>query len=287
MSLSFAIIGPRDSQNTTDLHDFVTKNQNTCKIYSIRDITIGPAEPHSQEFFTHDIYIFRGYNRSIPFARSLATTLHERKKVVIDEILTTATLRTKLEEMTLLDTAGISHPRTYYAQSIEQWKIILKDKTFPLIIKSIDGQKGQDVHKFDTFDDAINFLTQNETRFIAQDFIKSDGDIRVFIVGDKIVGAIKRMLVQDDFRSNASLGAQSISYDITEDITQIAMRAHRAIGYDISGVDIIISENGNPYVLEINHTPQWQALKNASGTNPAEEIVKYSIKKYEEKNRIL
>lgn len=280
MNKSFAIIGPRSSQNTIDLCVTIEKIDCRYEVYSPNDITVDTQNFFGDPFFSHDIYLFRGYHKSIRFVTAVSKMLHAHKKTVIDSILCDTIVRDKCEESVLLKINAIRQPRTYYARKLSQWERLLKDVEYPLIIKPTDGQQGKDIYKCTSFSDVENVLLQDEKKYIAQEFLEIDGDIRVFIVGNQVLGAIKRFVVKDDFRSNASLGARTETYHLSPQESDFALRAHRAIGYDISGVDMV-SVNDTPYIIEINHTPQWQTFKKTTGINPAESIINYALQKYE------
>ena len=285
MKRSLAIIGPKNSQNTLDLCSAAKELSHDCAIYSIGDISVNVAHFASHPFFFHDIYLFRGYNRSVEFARSLATILHADHKTVIDAILHTSTISNKLHESILLKKSGIPQPQTYYARTSDQWKFILENVPFPLIIKPINGQQGKGIHKCSSINEVLDIVTHDPTNFIAQQCLLIDGDIRILIVDNEILGAIKRYIVPGDFRSNASLGAHTESYDLSSDESSIALAAHKALGYDISGVDMVIV-NGLSYILEVNHTPQWQAFKKTTNIFPEHHIINFALQKYEKENRI-
>ncbi len=287
MTLSFALIGPPTSPNTQDLCAAAVQQGHTCTLYSIGEIGIDFSAIETHPFFQHDLYLFRGHNKSVGFAHTLALMLHRRGKVVIDSILTASHVRDKIQEIALLEQNNLPCPRTFYALRVAQWRVLLADATFPIVVKPLDGQKGQDVRKYDTFAEAMRFFEENERGFLAQTFIRSDGDVRVFIVGTTVLGAIKRFTVGDDFRSNASLGAKVEKYVLSSAIAEMALKAKDAVGYDIAGVDIIFDENSKPFILEVNHTPQWSAFKEATGINPAEDIINYALHCHEKKDRVL
>ena len=287
MPLSFAIIGPKKSQNTLDLCLAIKNTGNISTVYEISDISLNFRELSKNSFINHDIYLFRGYNKSITYANILSKLISMDDKIIVDELLTKTIVRNKLEESFLLYSKNIAHPQTLYAQKFTKWTILLTQISFPIIAKALSGQQGKDIYKPDSLSEAIIFFKKNPKGFLVQKYIKSDGDIRVFIVGNKILGAIKRFTISGDFRSNASLGAKIESHKLTKSEKTIALEAHKCIGYDISGVDIILDKHNKPFILEVNHTPQWQAFKKTLKINPAEEIINYSLKKYEKKNRIL
>lgn len=285
MKKSFAIIGPKRSQNTIDLHNEIEKRGHVCTIYAINDISVNTQNYALHPFFSHDIYLFRGYNRSIGFARSLATILHSLHKTVIDNILYTSTLSNKFQESILLKEKNIPQPPTYYACSSQQWEFVLKDVSFPLVVKPINGQQGQGIYKCFTVEEVLDVVRSDEKNFIAQEFLPADGDVRIFIVDQEILGAIKRFIIPGDFRSNASLGARTKIYHLSSQEKEIALAAHRALGYDVSGVDMIISHD-KQYILEVNHTPQWQAFKKTTTLQPEPYIINFALHQYEKENRL-
>ncbi|HHE45911.1 MAG TPA: ATP-grasp domain-containing protein, partial [Candidatus Moranbacteria bacterium] len=141
-------------------------------------------------------------------------------------------------------------------------------------------QKGQGIKKIANKNDFIEFFKNNPQCYLIQEFLKIDGDIRVLVVGKKILGAIKRTVLKNDFRSNVSLGAKIKKIELTTIMKKVALKATELMGYEIAGVDLI-EYNNKIYVLEVNSTPEWQGFKKVTGINPAKEIINYAIKKYE------
>ena len=114
--------------------------------------------------------------------------------------------------------------------------------------------------------------------YMIQEFVKySKGqDIRVFVVGGKIVGTMMRKARKGEFRSNIELGGKSSIVEITEEEKDIALRAVQALDLDYGGVDLIRSKNG-PVVLEVNSNPGFKELEKATGVDIAGIIVEYAI----------
>ncbi len=109
--------------------------------------------------------------------------------------------------------------------------------------------------------------------------MKIDSDIRISVVNGEVRGAIRRFIIPGDFRSNTSLGAKVEKINLTEEMTNLAKRAVKAMKYEIAGVDII-EHGGRLYVLEVNSTPQWQNIKRVTGINLAVYIIDYALQKY-------
>ncbi len=277
--LSIAIIGP----DTTNTHDLIYEAQEMgfiAKRYAIKDISFSTDKLGHDDFFQHDIYFFRGYNKSVVFAQTIAKYLQSRNKVVIDHVLSHSYIAGKLHEAMQFRAHGIPHPSVVYARSIDGWRRVLARLRTPIIIKPENAQKGQGIVKCDSIEDALHFLETNPAGFLAQEYIPLTFDIRVFIVGDTVLGAIKRNVVAGDFRTNASLGSVVELYELSDKEKDLALRSHRCMGYDISGVDLVKSGE-DTFVLEVNIAPQWEAFRRTTGINVAKEIINYAVKKYE------
>jgi len=120
--------------------------------------------------------------------------------------------------------------------------------------------------------------------FIIRQFIENDGDVRIFTVGYKAIGAMKRTPKIGDFRSNISQGGAGENFDLSknQDVKEMAEKISRLTRTEIAGVDIMIEKNtGKPYILEINPGPQFTGFEKYTGTNAASAIIRYfeSLKK--------
>ncbi|MGD2059516.1 MAG: 30S ribosomal protein S6--L-glutamate ligase, partial [Acidimicrobiia bacterium] len=107
-------------------------------------------------------------------------------------------------------------------------------------------------------------------------FIKEAGgsDIRAFVVGGKVVAAMRRQGAPGDFRSNLHRGGSAEVTKLTPSERSTAVRAAKAVGLAVAGVDLLQSDQG-PMVLEVNSSPGLEGIENASGVDIAELIVEY------------
>jgi len=114
-----------------------------------------------------------------------------------------------------------------------------------------------------------------------QKFLNKPGyDFRVFVVGGRVVGAMKR--ISSGWKTNIAQGAvgEAVSERDYPDVYDIAVKTSNILGYDYSGVDIAYDQDsGKYYVLEVNVFPQWQGLKTATGRDIARDIVSYLVEK--------
>lgn len=155
---------------------------------------------------------------------------------------------------------------------------------YPFIIKEAFGSFGEQVY---LIKDKADFQEQLETvkePFMFQEFITTSygEDIRVQVVGDEVVAAMKRRS-ESDFRANITSGGSMEPYEPTEKEKALAIAASRAIGADFSGVDLLLGENDQPIVCEVNSNGHIRNLLDCTGINAAYPIVAYVEKELEKR----
>lgn len=191
--------------------------------------------------------------------------------------------RDKLRSIQLLSREGIDFPKTLYFSNEIEWNVeeILNHMgKIPIVVKVLEGTQGLGVMLLDSKMAAISTieaLLSLKTKFIVQEFIKEANgeDVRIFVVGDKVVAAMKRRGKNGDFRSNLHRGGLGTSTLLTPKEEKIALRATKAMGLKVAGVDLIRSKRG-PLLLEVNSSPGLEGIENATGVNIAKEIIKFA-----------
>jgi ribosomal protein S6--L-glutamate ligase len=103
---------------------------------------------------------------------------------------------------------------------------------------------------------ALYLTNEDGTNILIQEFIKESAgtDIRAFVVGSRVVASMKRQSLDDDFRSNLHKGGEGTVVKLTDEERKVAVRAAKAMGLSVAGVDIMRSDHG-PLVLEVNASP--------------------------------
>ena len=191
--------------------------------------------------------------------------------------------RDKYATQYVLHAAGIPIPQTFTTESLARayQKTNEMGKT---IYKPILGSMGRGSMKFDDADLAYNayrLLDRLHHPLILQKYVQTPGrDIRVFIVGDEVVGAVYKYLPEGEWKSNVAQGGKMVEEEMSDEVIEMAFNANEAMGLDYSGVDILESPEG-PIVLEVNASPGWQGLKKATGKDVAEIIVRYGVEQVE------
>ncbi|MES2876698.1 MAG: RimK family alpha-L-glutamate ligase [Patescibacteria group bacterium] len=281
--MKLAIISKSSSPNTQDLLRVCGERAIGCTVYQAATITIDTKSIENDPFYSHDVYLFRGYNSTYHQAQSLAQYLMSLGKIVIDEQLAKGFVPSKLHEAMVYTSQNIPHPRTYYFRDGSDERI--SGIELPVVVKDVDSQRGKGVRLCATLDDLRQEIDQNGKSVIVQQFIQLSYDLRVICVGDTVVGAIRRSVVDGDFRTNVSLGAKAEPYALSRDEAALALRAHVAMAYDISGVDIAYDTNGQPFILETNITPEWQGFKSATGIDVAAIVIDYAERRYNDESK--
>ncbi|MCB0356046.1 MAG: 30S ribosomal protein S6--L-glutamate ligase [Bdellovibrionales bacterium] len=188
--------------------------------------------------------------------------------------------RDKLRSLQIMAKKGIGMPITGFASSTHMTKDLIDlVGGAPLVIKILQGTQGKGVvlaENRKAAESVIEMLRGLRANFLVQEFIKESGgaDIRCFVVNDKVVAAMKRQGAEGDFRSNLHRGGTASVVKITPEERSTAVRAAKAMGLNIAGVDILRSNHG-PLVLEVNSSPGLQGIEEATGKDVAGMIIKY------------
>jgi RimK family alpha-L-glutamate ligase len=184
----------------------------------------------------------------------------------VDKFYTTALLRE----------AGLPSPETVVCEGVSEAMAAVRSMG-DVVIKPIFGSLGHGMVRVSDPDVALRIvraLDQTRPVFYVQRAIDHGGrDVRVFVVGGRVLGAIERRAVDGDWRTNVARGASAQPFDLPDSWAQLAVRAAAAIGADYAGVDLLPSREGEVYVLEVNGIPGWEGLQKATGLDVAGAIV--------------
>jgi ribosomal protein S6--L-glutamate ligase len=198
--------------------------------------------------------------------------------------------RSKFQATQILSMSGIPVPKTafpHYTQDIRQ--VIAAVGGPPVVIKVLEGTHGLGVVLAETQEMAesiIETLYKLKARFVVQEFIResSGQDIRAFVVGDEVVAAMTRRARPGDFRSNLHRGGNAVATDLTPIEKATAIRAAKAVGLPVAGVDMLISHSG-PLVLEVNSSPGLEGIEKATGIDVSTSIFEHLEKQVKPASR--
>ena len=180
---------------------------------------------------------------------------------------------------------GLTQPKTVLIPNEDGIETSFKnlDTKFPIIMKTLRGSKGVGV-LFIESERGLNSLVQllfkqdSQADLLIQEYKKTKFDVRVLVLGGKIIATMQRDVLEGDFRSNYSQGAKVKTYDLSELEIEQCLLAAKAIGGLFTAVDFIPSENTKkdpPYILEVNSSPGTEGIEEANKKNIVKEVIKY------------
>ena len=188
--------------------------------------------------------------------------------------------RDKLLAHQLLSDAQIGMPLTAFASSPKDTKeLIALAGGAPVVVKLLQSTQGRGVVLAETkkaAESLIDAFRGLDADFLVQQFVAEAGgaDVRCFVIGSRVVGAMRRKAADGDFRSNLHRGGSAERVKLTKVERDTARRATKALGLKIAGVDILQSDDG-PKVLEVNSSPGLQGIEATTGIDVGDRIYEY------------
>ncbi len=188
--------------------------------------------------------------------------------------------RDKLRCLQLLAREGIGLPVTGFANSTQDIDgLIDMVGGAPLVIKLLEGTQGIGVVLAETHQAAksvIEAFRGLDANILVQEFIKEaeGADIRCFVVGEKVIAAMKRQGAAGEFRSNLHRGGTAEKIKLTPEERSTAIRAVKTMGLKVAGVDMLRSNHG-PVVIEVNSSPGLEGIETATGVDVAGKIIEF------------
>lgn len=203
----------------------------------------------------------------------------------LNESVAVSRSRDKLRSMQLMSRRGLGMPVTGFANKPDDVKDLIKMVGgAPLVIKLLEGTQGIGVVLAETAkaaESVIEAFMGVKADILVQEYIKEAGgaDIRCFVIGGKVVAAMKRQAVAGEFRSNLHRGGSASLIKITPEERSTAVRAARIMGLNVAGVDILRSNHG-PVIMEVNSSPGLEGIEESTGKDVAGLIINFMEKNH-------
>ena len=188
--------------------------------------------------------------------------------------------RDKLRSMQLMARDGIGLPVTTFAHDPKITDEVIKlAGGAPVVVKLLEGTQGIGVVLADTDRSAksvIEAFRGADVNIMVQGFIKEAGgtDIRAFVIGGRVVAAMKRTGAEGEFRSNLHRGGSAEVVRLSPEERSTAIRAAKAMGLNVCGVDMLRANHG-PVVMEVNSSPGLEGVEAATGIDIATKIIEF------------
>ena len=252
----------------------------------------GKAEIYQEEFKIKniDIVIPRIGANVTDIGLSVIRQFESMKVPTLLSSKALADSRDKIKSLQLFSQNKIPTPNSVVVGKVVEVKLLQRILGKPpWVLKIPEGTQGIGVVLSETIQSAestIEAFIKLGSRVIVQEYIEESkaSDLRVFVVGNQIVGAMKRTADQG-FRSNLHRGATGVEVELTETEKEVALKAVRSMGLNVAGVDLLQSRKG-ALVMEVNSSPGLEGIEQNTPVNVAKEII-ISAEKYYERFQIL
>lgn len=215
------------------------------------------------------------------FALSILRHLEKLGVPCINSSLGIETVKDKLFTHQILAEKNLPVPKTMLMKLPVDAQLVENQIGFPVVIKAISGSQGKGVflaEKKAHLTDLIQLIELTNPKFnlILQEFVKPSfgRDLRVFVIGGRVVGCMERMAADTGFKANFSAGGKVKKHEVTPEIEWLATEATRILGLDIAGVDLLFDEN-HFKICEVNSSPGFQGLQSCCNINIPQEIYHY------------
>ena len=265
------------------LYEKTQKKGIKSKIVDAKTITIG-THSKKKDFLLGDVLL----QRSVSYYRGLYLTasLEYLGFKVINRFEVGQTCGNKLITSIKLAENKIPSPKTQFAFSAESGLESIKNNGFPLVLKPIVGSWGRGIYPLRDLETASMIIEMREEDdsplsriyYIQEMVDRPPRDIRCIVVGDQAVTAIYRYSSQSEWRTNVARGGKVELAPITKEIEDLALRATKAVGGGILGVDMMEDKHHGLVVHEVNNTVEFRGAASVSNVDIPSEMIDYAVK---------
>ncbi|NBR04218.1 MAG: RimK family alpha-L-glutamate ligase [Planctomycetes bacterium] len=280
----FNIMGGKEGWHVKDLLRAAQSLGFKANVTDFRLITHSLIKSSNQAFEEADCTIIRtmppGSLEQVVFRMDVLHALQRKGKKVLNPPRALESAVDKFLASELLQSHGLDIPNTFCCQdsdtAMEAFERFGKD----IVVKPLFGAEGRGILRIQ--DEQLAWRVFRAIEKIGgviylQPYIKHPGwDLRIFILGGKVLGGMKRTAPQGAWMTNVAQGGKGEPYKLNSDLEEIGIKASKAVGAEIAGVDLILDEHGKWLVLEVNAVPGWKAFAPVTGIDIAREILIYA-----------
>jgi len=217
----------------------------------------------------------------LPFQLAVLRHFEQAGIMTVNHSESIETVKDKLRTSQILSRHGIPIPSTMMVRfPIEEQ--LVKDKIgFPCVVKVVTGSYGEGIYLCDRqrdFKKLMEFVDNlgNKKTMIVQKYMghRPGEDLRVLVIGGKVIGAMKRSAPEGDFRANITGGGSGESYPMTPEIEFLALETAKVLNLDIAGIDLLFTEDGF-VVCEANSNPGFSGFEKYCNIDVADKLTEY------------
>ena len=217
----------------------------------------------------------------LPFQLAVLRHFEQAGVIVVNSGESISTAKDKMRTSQILSRAGIPIPNTMMVRFPIQEKLITDNIGYPCVIKVVTGSYGAGVYlceKKRDYKKIVEFVESlgSKKTLLVQEYLgdQPGEDLRVLVIGGKVLGAMKRSAPEGDFRANITNGGTGENFPVTEEIDYIARETASALGLTIAGVDLLFDKRGFR-VCEANSNPGFSGFEKYCGIDVADAITEY------------
>ena len=234
-----------------------------------------------QEFEMPDLVLTRTGSGTTEFMTALVRQFEEEHIRCINSSLSVEIAKDKMRSHQLLASHGLPIPNTMLVRFPVEVDIVDKMIGWPCVVKVISGSYGEGIYLCENktaFKKMMEFVGNLDTPkiLLVQEYVdtKPGEDLRVFVVGGKVIGAMKRHAPDGDFRANISAGGYGEPFEVSSEIDYLAREAARICGLQIAGIDLLFDKDGYK-ICEANSAPGFEGFEKYCGVDIAAQIAQY------------
>ena len=234
---------------------------------------------------TDTIAIIRGSVTRKDSWMDIVSLLEKHSICVVNSRETISVCADKYRTSLRLADYGIKQPVTHLINDPENSEQAFEnlDTQYPIILKTLRGSKGVGVlfvESAKSLDSIVQLIHKqdDDADLLLQEYIKTDYDARVLVLGGKVLSTMKRPVIEGDFRSNVSQGSKPQKLELTELEIEESLKAAKAVNGLWTAVDFIPSKNRTkepPFIIEVNSSPGTEGMEEATGRNISKEILEF------------
>jgi len=217
----------------------------------------------------------------LPFQLAVVRHFEQAGVPCINGSLPIETVKDKLRTSQILSRSGLPIPNTMMVRLPIDDGLVENNIGFPCVVKVVTGSYGEGVYLCERKRDykkLMEFVDNigNKKTMIVQEYLgeRPGEDLRVLVIGGKVVGAMRRTAPEGDFRANITNGGTGENFPLTEEIEYLARETTRALNLDIAGVDLLFDSRGFR-VCEANSNPGFRGFENYCNVDVADLITEY------------
>ncbi len=231
-----------------------------------------------------DVVIPKMASYATYFSLALIRQFEQLGVLVLNSANSIEQAKDKLQSLQILSAHGLPIPKTIFAKFPINKKFIEKQLKYPFIMKKVSGSLGKGVlliKNAEQLESVMGLVEEqigsNQLNLIFQEFIEfSEGrDLRVIVVGGKVIGVMQRTAIAGNFRANVAAGGSVKKFDLSPEIEWLAVEAANILNLGIAGVDLLFTKEGGYKICEVNSSPQFEGFEKATGVNVPAKVLEF------------